>query len=1000
MSNGFGGGGSGIKEVTSTGATLVITNPNGPVVNEEVAAGSGTVNSVANSDGTLTISPTTGVVVASRAGITGDVIVAPTSNAAVLAGTAGVQSIIRTYRAALTGDVTASQDNNATTLVGTAAVQGIIRAYRAALIGDVTATQDTNTTVLADTVNVESLSRLASLQAKRKQLAASWDNVPFGLQKTCQVAAASNGVNVNTFAGSGTLNVTGCYVFDFVSPSGPRFGPSPQILQVQIVNGVFVQISYTGTTVSGNNITAFTGCTTLNSGAGLLATGINVYAAPQAIADVVVPADSLLYGNGSNIVDNYSLVGSSSTDWFTVLLGKENEQAGLPDPARGWRRCVSPFFSGDQWTGLQSATITNVTNVGTAVTFVCANGYAANETVIVAGITGFTTNNPNGTWIVTAATRTQFTATVTSAPTGSYGSGGTVNPTGSAINSNQGPAVGAIAASSYSTGGLNNVNGDTFPFRRAVVHIQQQTNGDGIQISFNGGSSFSSTYDTNGSGLITIDSGDLGSYDVRTLEVKEVAHVTGSGGAHVSVAGYVPFTTDGTSGVIGYNFGQSGAKAADYISATGWDQIWLPSIQPRRVYIGIGLNDLAVGTSLATLQTSLTTLVQRIQVATPLSEVVLCSEWHVGNHSGPYNTGITYANWYTYTNMVAGVALANNCTFIDMGSWQGDAALWAVASVTTTNGGTSATVVSGGFPDVAPGMYVQGVGIPTFPYPVTVASIAGNTVNFAGNTAAIVAGTNTLTFTNDIGLSIGDGVHFGDANFSTSGKDAHRGIAKFFWDNLTYYKALAPIAPASGWLIHKAPWTFVSATQFKIIWASDLTSIYSKGARLHWTEQGTVKYGVVGSSSFSAGVTTVNMIPTTDYAMAITPDILSSWYSYAQPPSFPSLFGFTPTFTGLTGGVFVGQWSYTNGIMEINILTAVNGTGSTTAFTMTNLPLASGQNAYSQITTATDGGSACLATTALGSSSSTATFGKNLVGGAWTASGNRGINGSFRYSSV
>ncbi len=76
------------------------------------------------------------------------------------------------------------------------------------------------------------------------------------------------------------------------------------------------------------------------------------------------------------------------------------------------------------------ATITGVTNSGTAVTFTCSNSFTAGELVTVAGVTGFTTNNPNGTWTVlnTGLSGSQFEAIVTSAPTGSWVSGGTATP--------------------------------------------------------------------------------------------------------------------------------------------------------------------------------------------------------------------------------------------------------------------------------------------------------------------------------------------------------------------------------------------------------------------------------------------------------------------------------------------------------------------------------------------------------------------------------------------
>jgi hypothetical protein len=59
-----------------------------------VSGGGGAVASVSNADGTLTISPTTGAVVASRAALTGDVAASAGSNATTLQNTTAVQNVV------------------------------------------------------------------------------------------------------------------------------------------------------------------------------------------------------------------------------------------------------------------------------------------------------------------------------------------------------------------------------------------------------------------------------------------------------------------------------------------------------------------------------------------------------------------------------------------------------------------------------------------------------------------------------------------------------------------------------------------------------------------------------------------------------------------------------------------------------------------------------------------------------------------------------------------
>jgi hypothetical protein len=87
----------------------------------------------------------------------------------------------------------------------------------------------------------------------------AWDLFTSLPNSFVNVAALSNGVNINTFAGAGTLNVN----------STTGFPPSGAI-QVTTGSGVFV-ITYTGTTA-----TTFTGCNS-NGQAGVMATGGFIY---------------------------------------------------------------------------------------------------------------------------------------------------------------------------------------------------------------------------------------------------------------------------------------------------------------------------------------------------------------------------------------------------------------------------------------------------------------------------------------------------------------------------------------------------------------------------------------------------------------------------------------------------------------------------------------------------------------------------------------------------
>lgn len=109
---------------------------------------------------------------------------------------------------------------------------------------------------------------------------------------------------------------------------------------------------------------------------------------------------------------------------------------------------------------------------------------------------------------------------------------------------------------------------------------------------------------------------------------------------------------------------------------------------------------------------------------------------------------------------------------------------------------------------------------------------------------------------------------------------------------------------ALGWFIDSTAWTRVSNTQYTV--ARDTTVATGDGSidvctLLRWTESGTKKFAVVASVSYSAPNTTVNLISTTDYVMAASPDAANGttqghWYAPAGAPphDFPEFFVYTP----------------------------------------------------------------------------------------------------------
>jgi hypothetical protein len=99
----------------------------------------------------------------------------------------------------------------------------------------------------------------------------------------------------------------------------------------------------------------------------------------------------------------------------------------------------------------------------------------------------------------------------------------------------------------------------------------------------------------------------------------------------------------------------------------------------------------------------------------------------------------------------------------------------------------------------------------------------------------------------------------------------------------------------NGWIVSTDTWVYASASTFTIA-GVDRTTTYTKGTRLKWNEDASVKYGVVVGSAFSTN-TTVTIAVNTDYVITNT-TLSAAAYSYAaNPQGYPGWFAVAaPTF--------------------------------------------------------------------------------------------------------
>lgn len=201
------------------------------------------------------------------------------------------------------------------------------------------------------------------------------------------------------------------------------------------------------------------------------------------------------------------------------------------------------------------------------------------------------------------------------------------------------------------------------------------------------------------------------------------------------------------------------------------------------------------------------------------------------------------------------------------------------------------------------------------------------------------------------------------------------------------------------WVPYGDPWTYVSGTSFTI--EGDHRLDIGKGTKLKWTDSGGVKYGVVASSSFSAGNTTVTMIPTSDYVLASGgPTADTTFFCQGRVPDFPTSFAWSPALTGVASPVVItATWSVVEGICILQLV--AGGTSSGTTFGAT-APIAA-KALVSSIGTGADNVASLLTpattfiTAAFTAGSASIAFGQGPAGTAWTNSGSRWVNVTAAY---
>jgi hypothetical protein len=200
-----------------------------------------------------------------------------------------------------------------------------------------------------------------------------------------------------------------------------------------------------------------------------------------------------------------------------------------------------------------------------------------------------------------------------------------------------------------------------------------------------------------------------------------------------------------------------------------------------------------------------------------------------------------------------------------------------------------------------------------------------------------------------------------------------------------------------GWLPLPAC-TYVSATSFTL--EGDWTSFLKLGTKFRCTNT-TLKYGYILSSSYSSGtgLTTVNLVANTSYALA-SAAITGAYISYANPPDHPvaldfsGVSGWNPQGFASFGWTPFARFSMIGRLVSFSC--AVDGTSNSASLTF-KLPVPTGDMLLLQVY-ATDAGAVVMGLLdAVGAQATAVTVYKGGYGVGWTPSGNKGVRATIQY---
>jgi hypothetical protein len=147
-----------------------------------------------------------------------------------------------------------------------------------------------------------------------------------------------------------------------------------------------------------------------------------------------------------------------------------------------------------------------------------------------------------------------------------------------------------------------------------------------------------------------------------------------------------------------------------------------------------------------------------------------------------------------------------------------------------------------------------------------------------------------------------------------------------------------------GWGLRHETWTRTGNHTFTV--SGDVTAVYRKSTKVRYKDGGAFEYGVIASSSHSAGTTTITLITNSDYAMAAA-TITDTYLSYIEnPEGFPITFNYTITVTPGTGSitsysVTYATWQIVAGKIRADFDFSISNNGTGASYLKITWPITS-----------------------------------------------------------